>query len=99
MSGRRFSKEPPWLSPFRTIAGEVGCKKVDAIGVSPKGFRRLPAIREDARPVDVNNVIAWIDRTISPGTAFHTNIANDSAEQALANVREAYGWPFQPDQF
>jgi hypothetical protein len=23
---------------------------------------------------------------ISPGTAFHTNIANDSAEQALANV-------------
>jgi hypothetical protein len=44
-------------------------------------------VREDARPVDVANVIAAIDWTISPGTAFHTNIANDSAEQALANVR------------
>ena len=32
-------------------------------------------------------MIATIDRTLSPGTAFHTNIANDSIEGALANVR------------
>jgi len=44
-------------------------------------------VREDARPVDVANVIAAIDWTISPGTAFHTNIANDSAKNAFANVR------------
>jgi hypothetical protein len=45
------------------------------------------AVRGDARPVDISNVVAHIDRTISPGTAFGTNIANDSAEAALANVR------------
>ena len=47
----------------------------------------LGAVREDAKPVDVSNVIATIDRMISPGTAFHTNIAKDSIEGALANVR------------
>jgi hypothetical protein len=36
------------------------------------------AVRSDANPVDVSNVIATVDRTISPDTAFHTNIANDS---------------------
>ncbi|PDT55763.1 hypothetical protein CO678_41995 [Bradyrhizobium diazoefficiens] len=45
------------------------------------------AVRSDAKPVDITNVVATIDRTLSPGTAFHTNIANDSAEAALANVR------------
>jgi hypothetical protein len=45
------------------------------------------AVRNDAKPVDVTGAIAAIDRTLSPGTAFHTNIANDSAEGALANVR------------
>ena len=39
----------------------------------------LGAVREDAKPVDVSNVIATIDRMISPGTAFHTNIAKDSS--------------------
>jgi len=45
------------------------------------------AVRSDAKPVDVSSTIAAIDRTLSPGTAFHTNIANDSVEAALANVR------------
>jgi hypothetical protein len=45
------------------------------------------AVRDDAGPVDVGNAIATIDRAISPGTAFETGIANDSAEAALANVR------------
>ena len=45
------------------------------------------AVRADAKPVDVSNVIANIDRTVSPGTAFHTDIANDSVEAALMNVR------------
>ncbi|UVO26992.1 hypothetical protein [Bradyrhizobium arachidis] len=36
------------------------------------------AVRTDARPVDITNVVATIDRTLSPGTTFHTNIANDS---------------------
>jgi hypothetical protein len=45
------------------------------------------AVRDDAHPVDITNVIANIDRTISPGTAFHTDIANDSAESALASLR------------
>jgi hypothetical protein len=45
------------------------------------------AIRADARPVDITDAVATIDRTLSPGTAFHTNIANDSVEAALANVR------------
>jgi len=44
-------------------------------------------VRDDAQPVDITNVIATIDRTLSPGTAFNTNIANDSVEAALANVR------------
>ena len=44
------------------------------------------AVRNDARPVDVSNVIATIDRTFSQGTAFGTNIANDSIEGALANI-------------
>ena len=51
------------------------------------GNEELGAVREDAKPVDVSNVIATIDRMISPGTAFHTNIAKDSIEGALANVR------------
>jgi hypothetical protein len=38
------------------------------------------AVRSDTNPVDVSDVIATIDRTLSPGTAFHTNIANDSIE-------------------
>jgi hypothetical protein len=45
------------------------------------------AVRSDAKPVDVTNVIANIDRTVSPGTAFHTDIANDSVEAALLSVR------------
>jgi hypothetical protein len=45
------------------------------------------AVRDDAKPVDVSNAIAAIDRTISPGTAFHTGIANDSVESALAGIR------------
>jgi hypothetical protein len=45
------------------------------------------AVRDDARPVDASNVIANIDRTVSPGTAFGTGITNDSAEAALAGIR------------
>jgi hypothetical protein len=45
------------------------------------------AVREDARPVDVTNVITTIHRTLSPGTAYHTSISNDSIESALAHVR------------
>lgn len=45
------------------------------------------AVRNDAMPVDVTNVIRNIDRTVSPATAFGTNIANDSAEAALASLR------------
>jgi hypothetical protein len=37
--------------------------------------------------VDITNVVATIDRMLSPETAFHTDIANDSVEAALANVR------------
>jgi len=45
------------------------------------------AVRNDAKPVDVSGAIAAIDRTISPGTAFHTGISNDSVESALAGIR------------
>jgi hypothetical protein len=45
------------------------------------------AVRNDAQPVDVTGAIQAIDRTISPATAFGTNIAPDSAEAALQAVR------------
>jgi hypothetical protein len=45
------------------------------------------AVRNDANPVDVTDVIRNIDRTISPATAFGTNITNDSAEAALMGLR------------
>jgi hypothetical protein len=44
-------------------------------------------VRNDAMPVDVTGVIRNIDRTVSPATAFNTGIANDSAEAALASIR------------
>lgn len=45
------------------------------------------AVRSDARPVDVTNVVQNIDRTINPATAFGTGIANDSVEAALLGIR------------
>lgn len=45
------------------------------------------AVRNDAMPVDVTGVIRNIDRTVSPATSFNTGIVNDSAEAALASVR------------
>ncbi|MBN9601810.1 MAG: hypothetical protein J0G33_02645 [Afipia felis] len=45
------------------------------------------AVRSDAMPVDITNVIRNIDNTLGPRTAFGTNIANDSAEGALASLR------------
>ncbi|BEV44762.1 hypothetical protein [Afipia carboxidovorans] len=45
------------------------------------------AVRNDASPVDITNVIGNIDATLGPRTAFGTNITNDTAEGALASVR------------
>jgi hypothetical protein len=45
------------------------------------------AVRSDARPVDITNVVQNIDRTINPATAFGTGIANDSVEASLLGIR------------
>lgn len=45
------------------------------------------AVRNDATPVDITSVIRNIDATLGPRTAFGTDIANDTAEAALARVR------------
>lgn len=42
------------------------------------------AVRDDAKPADIINVIATVDRTLSPGTAFHTKI-----KTTVSKVRSA----------
>lgn len=47
------------------------------------------AVRRDANPVDLTSAIARIDQTLGPNWARRTsNIADDSAESALANFRQ-----------
>jgi hypothetical protein len=50
------------------------------------------AVRSDANPVDLSNAIAHLDETLSPGVnqtvQLRSNLANDSAEQALQHFRD-----------
>lgn len=87
--GRRISNTlaEGFDSPQTALQTETGMTAArDAAADAAYG-----AVRRDARPVDLSRAIASIDDTLSPGVnqiaRTPSNIANDSIESALENVR------------